>query len=77
MAIEHMMNMSSHSQLHRHAARYPTPGAGEDMKAALGKLGKREIKSPRRHPELDFLSKADLNMTGWHLDGLMDQGRKA
>lgn len=66
-----------HYQLHRHAARYPTTGAGQAMQKSLTKLKGRVIKSPRRHPELDFLNKADLDMTGWRFDALMDQGRRA
>jgi hypothetical protein len=47
------------------------------MQKALNKLKGRETKSPQRHPELDFLNKADLDMRGWEFDRLMDQGRKA
>jgi hypothetical protein len=47
------------------------------MKRALRKIGSREVITPRRHPELAFLAKADFGMTGWELNELMDQGRKA
>lgn len=47
------------------------------MRKTLIKLRDREIKSPRKHPEVEFLAQADLNMTGWKFDKLMDQGRKA
>lgn len=46
------------------------------MQKTLDKLAKREIETPRRHAELAFLSKADMKMTGWQFDHLMDQGRK-
>jgi hypothetical protein len=47
------------------------------MKRALKKIKDRAIIAPRRHAELAFLAKADLDMTDWALDGLLDQGRKA
>ena len=47
------------------------------MRRALSKLERRGVTTPRRHTELAFLSKADLQMTGWRFDELMDQGRKA
>lgn len=47
------------------------------MKRALKKIKDRRITVPRRHAELAFLAKADLDMTGWKLDGLLNQGRKA
>ncbi|ORY34332.1 histidine phosphatase superfamily [Naematelia encephala] len=63
--------------LHRHTARYPTTSAGKCMQQALAKLENRGVDVPRRHPELAFLSRADLKMEGWKFDQLMDQGRKA
>ncbi|WVQ80361.1 hypothetical protein IAT38_002466 [Cryptococcus sp. DSM 104549] len=63
--------------LHRHTARYPTTSAGKCMLGALGKIKNREIKAPRHHQELSFLTKADLELKDWVFDGLMDQGRKA
>lgn len=64
-------------QLHRHAARYPTTDGAERILNSLAKLRDREVKQPRRHPELGFLSKVDYAMEDWELNGLMDQGRKA
>jgi hypothetical protein len=43
----------------------------------LEKLENREIRLPRHHPELEFLTKTNMNMSGWKFEGLMDQGRKA
>ncbi|GFZ50736.1 hypothetical protein JCM24511_08494 [Saitozyma sp. JCM 24511] len=63
--------------LHRHTARYPTSGASKCMAESLNKLINREIITPRRHPELAFLARTDLTMSGWQFDQLMDQGRKA
>jgi hypothetical protein len=65
------------SQLHRHAARYPTTSAGKDMQRALDKIANRKTIIPRKYGELSFLSKADLAMTGWKFDELLNQGRKA
>ncbi|KAK4686161.1 hypothetical protein P7C73_g3973, partial [Tremellales sp. Uapishka_1] len=62
--------------LHRHAARYPTKASSIPMQDALDKLANRTVRLPRRHPELAFLAKADLQMTGWEFDGLMNSGRK-
>ncbi len=47
------------------------------MRTSLQKIADRRGSLPRRHPELAFLDKADLAMTGWKFDELMDQGRKA
>ncbi|WVQ76289.1 hypothetical protein IAR50_005954 [Cryptococcus sp. DSM 104548] len=63
--------------LHRHTARYPTASAGACMLRGLEKIKNREVRTPRHHAELSFLSKADLGLESWHFDGLMDQGRKA
>ncbi|KAK1926180.1 histidine phosphatase superfamily [Papiliotrema laurentii] len=63
--------------LHRHAARYPTTSAGKDMQRALDKIANRKTIIPRKYGELSFLSKADLAMTGWKFDELLNQGRKA
>ncbi|EIW73298.1 hypothetical protein TREMEDRAFT_67315 [Tremella mesenterica DSM 1558] len=62
---------------HRHTARYPTVKGGDCLHRALHKLANRSIISPRRHPELAFLAKADLHLTGWKMTELTDQGRKA
>jgi hypothetical protein len=47
------------------------------MKRALNKIKNRSVAVPRRHAELAFLEKADLDLTGWKFDGLLNQGRKA
>ncbi|WWC58080.1 uncharacterized protein I303_100615 [Kwoniella dejecticola CBS 10117] len=62
--------------LHRHAARYPTAGAGQCILSALRKIDNREVTMPRRHPEFSFLFKEDLKLKDWRFDELMDQGRK-
>ena len=67
----------SPTQLHRHTARYPTSSAGQCMHGALSKIAQRNITDPKDHSELAFLRHADLNMTDWHFDQLMDQGRRA
>ncbi|WWC85773.1 uncharacterized protein L201_000639 [Kwoniella dendrophila CBS 6074] len=62
--------------LHRHAARYPTEGAGKCVLSALNKIENRQVRMPRRNPEFAFLAKTDLKLKDWKFDGLMDQGRK-
>jgi len=47
------------------------------MRRAMGKLANRTVTVPRRHPELTFLTKADMTLEDWKFGELMDQGRKA
>ena len=64
-------------QLHRHASRYPTSSAGEDIRTMLQKIDNRQVRHPRRNSGLGFLARADTNMTAWDLDRLTNMGRKA
>lgn len=62
------------SQLHRHTARYPTESAAKRLKNTLAKIAARRVKNPA-HRELGFLPSANLDLEGWELGELTDQGR--
>lgn len=62
------------SQLHRHTARYPTEAAAKRLKKTLAKIAERRVKYPD-HREFGFLLGANLDLEGWHMGELTDQGR--